>query len=185
MGHDWRVTHRTPDELQDGLDHVRAAPADRGILECIVCRPAVDERTVVGAGELSMLDGLVGDGWGTRSMADPVRQLTVMNARAIALIAGDRDRWPLAGDQLYVDLDLSEDNLPAGTRLTIGAATIEVSEAPHTGCAKFAERFGMDAARFVNTPENRKLRLRGLNARVVQPGTVGLGDIIAKLPPPN
>jgi MOSC domain-containing protein YiiM len=174
------VDHRTPDELEDGLDLVRAAPADRGSLELIVCRPAIGERTIIGAGELSLLEGLVGDGWGSRAKVDPARQLTVMNARATALLAGGRDRWPLAGDQLYVDLDISEDNLPAGTRLTIGTATIEISVEPHTGCAKFAERFGTEAARFVNTPECRKLRVRGLNARVVTPGTISVGDPITK-----
>ena len=103
-----------------------------------------------------------------------------MNARATDLFAGERDRWPLAGDQLYVDLDISEDNLPSGTRLRMGGAVIEISEEPHTGCAKFSERFGMDAARFVNSPEGRTLRLRGLNARVVQPGAISVGDTVAK-----
>ena len=105
-----------------------------------------------------------------------------MNARAAAAIAGERERWPLAGDQLYVDLDLSLANLPPGSRVQIGSAVIEFSEAPHTGCAKFSARFGVDALRFVNSPTGRELRLRGANCRVVVAGTVRPGDAIRKLP---
>jgi MOSC domain-containing protein YiiM len=112
---------------------------------------------------------------------DTSAQLTLMNARVIALIAPDRKRWPLAGDQLYVDLDLRPDNLPAGTRLALGSAVIEVTDAPHTGCAKFSGRFGSDAIRFVNSRAGRDLRLRGINARVVEPGRVRAGDTIRKL----
>jgi MOSC domain-containing protein YiiM len=174
--------HRTTDELEDGLDEVRSAPADNGVVELIARRTAIGQREVLDTGELTPDDGLVGDGWYIRDKSNPGRQLTVMNARAIALIAGERDRWALAGDQLYVDFDISEDNLPAGTRLSLGTAVIEISEAPHTGCAKFAERFGMDAARFVNSPEGTKLRVRGLNARVVQGGIVAVGDAVRKDP---
>jgi MOSC domain-containing protein YiiM len=176
------MTHRTTDELQDGLDDVRSAPADNGVVELIARRTAVGQREVLDTGELTTDDGLVGDGWYIRDKSNPGRQLTVMNARAIALVAGDRNRWALAGDQLYVDLDISEDNLPVGSRLSLGTAVIEISEEPHTGCSQFAERFGMDAARFVNSPEGRKLRLRGLNARVVQAGTVAVGDVVRKDP---
>lgn len=154
----------------------------------IVRRPAVDEREVVQAGELDTEAGLVGDNWRTRGSgstvdgsADPVRQITVMNSRCIALVAGEVGRWPLAGDQLYVDYDLSVDNLPPGTRLAVGSAIIEVSEAPHTGCSKFSGRFGMDALRFVNSPEGRRLRLRGMNARVVRSGSVRRGDAVEKI----
>ena len=174
------MSHRTSDDLIAGLDHVREAPRDDGTLVLIVRRPIVDEREVLDVGELTLDRGLVGDSWPDRTKVDPARQLTVMNARATDLFAGERDRWPLAGDQLYVDLDISEDNLPSGTRLRMGGAVIEISEEPHTGCAKFSERFGMDAARFVNSPEGRKLRLRGLNARVVQPGAISVGDTVAK-----
>ena len=114
--------------------------------------------------------------------AHPGRQLTLVNARAIALVARDRDRWPLAGDQLYVDLDLSPENLPAGTRLAVGEAVIEVTDQLHTGCAKYTARFGPAAIRFVNQPTGRSLRLRGMYARVVVPGTVRAGDAIRKLP---
>jgi MOSC domain-containing protein YiiM len=103
-----------------------------------------------------------------------------MNARVAALLAGPPDAWSAAGDQLYVDLDLGEANLPAGTRLAIGDAVLEVSAAPHTGCAKFSGRFGVDALRFVSTPEGRELRLRGMNTRVVRGGTIALGDVVTK-----
>jgi MOSC domain-containing protein YiiM len=184
------MDHRTRAELLAGLDHVKASPSDHGSLQLIVRRPGVDEREVLDAATLSLEDGLVGDGWRRRGSghtpdgsAEVDRQLTVMNARAIGLIAGDRDRWALAGDQLYVDLDLSGENLPAGTRLRFGDAVIEVSEPPHTGCSKFSGRFGVEALRLVNSDEGRRLRLRGMNARVVEPGTIRAGDVVSKLVP--
>ena len=125
--------------------------------------------------------GLVGDSWSTRGTRDPDRQLTLINARAAALVAVDRERWPLAGDQLYVDLDLSTENLPPGTRLAVGLALIEVTDQLHTGCAKFTARFGRDAIRFVNTGAGRELRLRGMYAKVVEGGVVRPGDAIRKL----
>lgn len=174
--------------VMEGIAHVAASPRDRGTLEMIVRRPAVGDREVLDAGELTPEDGLVGDNWRARGSlhtldrsAEPARQVTVMNARAVALFAGERDRWPLAGDQLFVDLDLSCDNLPAGTRLRIGEAVVEVSAEPHTGCAKFRARFGADAVRTANSPEGRRLRLRGINASVVTPGTVRTGDPVEKL----
>jgi hypothetical protein len=178
-------------ELAAGLDAIRAAPAEVGSLEMIVRRPAEDGREIVEEGLLTADDGLVGDLWrarGSRSTpdgaADPDRQLTVMGSRVIDLLAaGDRTAWPLAGDQLYVDLDLGVANLAAGTRLAIGDAVIEVTEPAHTGCAKFSARFGSEALRFVNSPEGRNLRLRGLNARVVRPGTIRRGDPVLRLPP--
>jgi MOSC domain-containing protein YiiM len=150
----------------------------------------VGEREVLAQGELDSQDGLVGDTWKVRSSSrtpdgspHPDMQINVMSARAIALIAQDKARWPLAGDQLFIDLDLSDDNLPPWTRLQIGAATIEVTDQPHTGCGKFVERFGVDAMKLVNSSLGRQLRLRGLNARVVVPGTVGVGDFVTKLTP--
>ena len=163
-------------DLETGLDHVRAAPADAGTLELIVARPAQDDRVALEEGELSLQDGLVGDNWLTRGGADlapdPEAQITVMNARYTHLIAGQRERWSLAGDQLYVDFDISVDNLPAGSLLEIGSAVIEVSAQPHTGCAKFTARFGPDALRLANSEVGRGLRLRGMNAKVVRPGTI-------------
>jgi MOSC domain-containing protein YiiM len=184
------VEHRTTDELEAGLDVVRDAPRDGGTLDLIVRRPAVGEREVLERAELSADVGVVGDTWRERGSrhtddgsAEVERQLTLMSSRAIALFASDPARWPLAGDQLYVDLDLSADNLPIGTRLQVGDAVVEVTAKPHTGCAKFADRFGIDAARFVNSPAGKELRLRGINAAVVEPGTVRAGDAITKVVP--
>lgn len=181
------MIHRTADELEAGLASVRQSPTDQGALELIVRRPLVDGREVVGVGELHADAGLVGDTWAvrpTKSTPDgsphPDKQLTVMNARAAALVAGDPERWALAGDQLYVDLDISMSNLPPGTRLQIGDAVIEITEPPHLGCAKFAGRFGADALRFVNSDAGRALRLRGANAKVVVPGTIRTGDPVRK-----
>ena len=179
--------HLTTDELTAALDHLRDAPADVGRVELVVRRPSLGEREVLDEGALDPEEGLVGDTWKTRGSgrtadgsAHPDMQLNVINARLSSLVAVDPDRRALAGDQLHVDLDLSEDNLPPGTQLALGSAVIEVTDQPHTGCAKFVERFGGDAMRFVNSPVGRALRLRGLNARVVQAGTVRPGDQISK-----
>ena len=182
------MRHAIPNELTSGLDEIRRSPADVGRLELVVRRPAEGEREVLAEGVLDLEEGLVGDSWRRRGSSrtpdgspNPLAQVTVMNVRTIALVAGDPERWPLAGDQLYVDLDLSLENLPAGTRLAVGEAVVEVTADPHTGCAKFSARFGSDALRFVNSPDGRELRLRGLNARVVQAGTVRAGDTVRKL----
>jgi hypothetical protein len=182
------VRHLTTADLEAGLDHIRQAPKDGGSLELIVRRPSVGAREVLAAGELAAGEGLSGDTWKIRASSrtadrspHPDMQLNVMSARAVALVAQARERWALAGDQLYVDMDISEQNLPPGTKLGFGGAVIEVTDQPHTGCAKFVERFGLDAMKFVNSPVGRSLRLRGLNARVVQPGTVRAGDIVRKL----
>jgi MOSC domain-containing protein YiiM len=184
-----RMGQGTKDEFEAALDTLRGSPADNGVVELIVRRPAVDERELLDRAELSVDAGLVGDTWRDRGSrhtpdgsAEADRQITIMNARAIALFAGeDRARWAEAGDQLFVDIDLSDANLPAGTRVQLGTAIIEVTTAPHNGCAKFAARFGHDAARFVNSPPGKELHLRGINARVVQGGTVARGDAAVKL----
>ena len=184
------VKHLDAPELEAGLGHVRESPPDHGTVEMIVRRPAVDEREVLAVGTLDADVGLAGDTWQVRGSsrtpdgsAHPGMQLTVINSRAALLVAQDPGRRQLAGDQLYVDLDLSPANLPAGTRLAIGSAVIEVSEEPHLGCAKFAARFGKEALRFVNSRVGRGLRLRGLNARIITSGTVRPGDRISKLAP--
>lgn len=173
--------YRTLDELNAGLPDIERSPKDEGELRLIVRRPGVGKREVVAEAELSETAGLVGDTWKTRKTRQgraphPDTQLNIMNARAAALVARSDDRWPLAGDQLYIDLDLSDDNLPAGMQLAIGTAIVEVTAEPHTGCGKFSERFGVDATKFVNSKEGRRLHLRGINARVVQPGTIRVGD---------
>jgi hypothetical protein len=188
MSTDAVVTHLTRDELDAGLDEIRRAPADRGTLELIVRRPSVNTREILEAGELDLTEGLVGDTWVKRGSSrskdgsrHPDMQLNIMGARTIALLAQSPERWALAGDQLYVDLDLSEANLPAGTQLAIGTAVVEITAQPHTGCGKFVERFGVEAMKFVNAPLGRELRLRGLNARVVTPGTIRAGDEVSKV----
>ena len=167
--------------LQAGLDEVRRSPRDDGKVELIVRRPVEDQRETLTEAHITADSGVVGDAWLAKG-ADPRAQVTVMNARAVALIAGSRDRWPLAGDQLYVDLDLGPANLPPGTRIEVGTAVLEVSDQPHRGCKKFAARFGLDALRFVNSPEGYASNLRGINTLVVRPGVVRLGDVIRKLP---
>ncbi|MEQ1731761.1 MAG: MOSC domain-containing protein, partial [Vicinamibacterales bacterium] len=188
---DATVTHPTLARLEAALDEIRQAPADVGALELIVRRPAVGVREVLDTAELDVVDGLVGDTWVKRGSSrtpdgrrHPDMQLNIMGVRMIALIAQSRDRWALAGDQLYVDFDLSEQNLPPGARLEIGGTIVEVTPQPHTGCGKFAERFGLDAMTFVNAPLGRSLRLRGLNARVIKPGTIHAGDRVAKVRSP-
>ena len=175
-------------ELEAGLGDIRLSPRDEGVLELIVRRPQEDAREVLEEGELHMEAGLVGDSWRARASSrtpdgspHPDSQLNVMNSRAVALVARDKGRWPLAGDQLYIDLDLSDENLPAGTRLALGSAVIEVTAQPHNGCKKFVSRFGLDAMKFVNSPVGKQLHLRGINARVVQPGVIRVGDVVRKI----
>ena len=178
-----QVMFLTTDQLEAGLVEIRSSPADQGVLELIVRRPATGQRELVEEARLDLEEGLVGDNWRSRGSgatedgsAHPEMQLNIMNARVAALVAQDRDRWPLAGDQLYLDLDLSTDNLPPGTRLALGTAVIEVTAIPHTGCKKFVERFGLDAMKFVNSGVGRELNLRGINARVVEAGMIRVGD---------
>ena len=182
------VTHLSIPELEAGMDHIRQAPKDNGILEMIVRRPRDDEREVIEQGELDRSEGLIGDNWKARGSkhsmdgsANVNAQITVMNSRATALVAQAEERWALAGDQLYIDLDLSDDNLPPGTQVAIGSAIIEISAVPHTGCKKFSARFGVEAMKFVNSPEGKRLHLRGINARIVQSGVIRVGDTVKKL----
>ena len=178
------------EELEAGLDAIRQAPKQEGTLELIVRRPKSGEREVLETGELNPNEGLAGDSWLARGRhvradgtVDTSTQLNVMNARTIALLAQSKDRWPLAGDQLFIDFDVSAANVPPGTKLAIGSAVIEVTDEPHTGCGKFSARFGPVATRFVNSREGRALQLRGINARVVQAGTIRTGDLVKKLAP--
>jgi len=182
------VKHLSMAELEAGLETIRQSPADNGVLQMIVRRPDTGERELLATGELDPVEGLVGDNWnarGSKATADgsahPDMQLTLMNARAAHLVAQRKDRWPLAGDQLYVDLDLSAENLPPGTQLALGSAIIEVTAVPHTGCKKFVSRFGLDAMKFVNSPVGKQLHLRGINTKVVQPGAIRVGDVVKKI----
>ena len=175
------LKHTPMETLTAGLDEVRRSPATTGVLELIVRRPRTDVREVVESAELDEAEGLVGDGWKTRGAAELERQITLANARLMALVAGEKQNWPPAGDQLYVDFDLSQDNAPPGTRLAIGDAVIEVTETPHTGCKKYASRYGLDALEFISTPMGKGLRLRGMYAKVIRSGTIRAGDAVRKL----
>jgi hypothetical protein len=183
-------TYLTFEELQEGLANIYQAPKEEGILEMIVRRPQVDAREILEEGELDPQCGLVGDNWSTRGeplgadgAPDAEYQLTIMNARVASLVAQVKDRWPLAGDQLFIDMDLSADNLPPGTQLGIGSAVIEITAKPHTGCKKFMARFGQDALEFISSPVGKQLKMRGIYAKVVQPGVIRVGDVAKKLKP--
>lgn len=182
------VLHISTAELEAGMPYIRQSPQDEGAVKMIVRRPQEDAREVVEEAQLSLTDGLAGDNWISRGSrhtpdgsANREAQITMMNARMIERIAQSEEDWPLAGDQLYVDLNLSDDNIPPGTRLAIGSAVLEVSAVPHSGCRKFSDRFGVEAMKFVNSPEGKQLHLRGINTRVVQAGTVHVGDVVKKL----
>jgi MOSC domain-containing protein YiiM len=166
-------------ELEAGLDEIRLSPRE-GTVELIVRRPSEGEREVLDEVELDPVRGVVGDRWYAGGRGERDRQVTLMNSRAAAVIAQTRERWPLAGDQLYVDFDLSEDHLPPGARLEIGSALVEVTAEDHLGCGKFTRRFGVDAMKFVNSEVGRALNLRGINVKITAPGTVRTGDAIRR-----
>jgi len=182
------MTHATMVELEQGLATIRQSPKTAGVLDLIVRRPVSEQREILATGQLDLVEGLVGDSWskrGSSRMADgsphPDMQLNIMNSRVIALVAQHKERWQLAGDQLFLDLDLSAENLPPGTQLALGSAILQVTDQPHTGCKKFMARFGLDALEFLSSPVGKALNLRGINAKVVQPGIVRVGDIAHKL----
>jgi len=178
----------TTEELEAALDHLRQAPKDDGVIELIVRRPEVDQREVLDEAELDTTLGLIGDNWKVRGSkrtpdgsSHPEMQINIMNSRVTALVAQERERWPLAGDQLYIDMDLSKENLPAGSRIAVGSAVLEVSPLPHTGCKKFVARFGVEAMEFVNSELGKLLCLRGINAKIIQGGTVRVGETAKKI----
>jgi hypothetical protein len=182
------IAHKSLQELTNSLSLVKLSPNDNGRLERIVRRPDVEAREVIVTGQLDIELGLIGDNWktrGSKKSADgsalPGAQITLMNSRVAAALAGGNEHWELAGDQLFVELDLSEENLPPGTHLAIGEALLEITDLPHTGCAKFAERFGKDALKFVSTQAGRAMRLRGVYAKVIRAGAIRAGDNIRKV----
>jgi hypothetical protein len=174
------MKHLTSEEIEAELNEVFESPKDNGTLALIVRRPRTDEREVLETGELEIEKGLVGDDWLTDDQ-NPEAQIAIMNSRIIELLAQGKERWKLAGDQLFIDLNLTDENLPAGTRLAIGSAILEVTPKPHNGCRKFVERFGLDAMKFVNSPVGKQYHLRGIYARVVQSGTIRQGDAVKKV----
>jgi hypothetical protein len=183
------ISHLNRPELEAGLSKIKQSPQDKGRVDCIVIRPKSDERVSLQKCELSPELGLHGDNWPSRvnslsfpdGSPNPKTQVSLMNSRSIDLIAQSQERWPLAGDNLYIDLDVSEENLQPGQRLSVGSVVLEITEIPHTGCAKFVKRFGADAMKFVNSTEGRKLRLRGVFAQIIQAGKVKVGDVVAKI----
>lgn len=182
------LDHVSMSLLESGLDDIRNAPKDDGVVRLIVCRPKIETRKILDVVELDKEIGMMGDNWSDRgssstpdNSSDIEAQLTIMNSRVISLMTGSDEQWELAGDQLYIDMDISRNNLAPGTQIKIGSAVIEVSKKPHTGCKKFSNRFGVDALKFVSTPLGKELCLRGINTRIVESGIVKTGDVVKKI----
>lgn len=182
------ATHLTTEQIEARLDWVEASPAECGTVEGLCIRPEVNGRQELESCRLSPAEGVDGDFWVRKSFmtlddgsSDPAVQVAIMNSRAVDVIAGSRDRWKLAGDQLFVDFDLSESNLAPGDRLHVGPAILEITPVPHTGCGMFQERFGAAAVRFYNSKVGKAMRLRGVYAQVVQEGVVSVGDTVRKV----
>ena len=182
------IKHLTLADLEAGLDNIRQSPKDQSVLDLIVSRPEEDAREVMELADLDVTVGLVGDTWQDRpssrsanGQAHPDMQITLMNSRVANLLAQDKSRWQLSGDQLFADIDLSKANMPPGARISVGAAILEATDQPHTGCEKFAARFGIDALKFISTPIGKELQMRGINMKVVQSGEIKPGDIVKKL----
>ena len=180
--------HLTTQQLEDGLEHIKNSPKDITLIDMIVCRPNEGDRKMLQEGYLDKEKGLVGDNWlerGSLKTADgsshPEMQLNIMNSRSISLIAQQKDRWPLAGDQLFIDINLTDKNIPAGTKLSVGQAIVEVTAIPHNGCKKFTDRFGIDAVKFVNSSIGKELHLRGVNAKIIKSGIIKVGDMVKKI----
>ncbi|MDA1190559.1 MAG: MOSC domain-containing protein [Candidatus Poribacteria bacterium] len=184
------IAHLTTEQIEAKLDWIQSAPTDNGTLEGICIRPASNERVELERCRLSPKLGVEGDSWARKcwktladGSPDPDVQVTIMNARAIEVMAGSRDRWKWAGDQLFADFNVGVDNLQPGDRVRIGDALLEITAEPHNGCDKFKDRFGLDALKYVNSPDGKSLRLRGIYARIVEEGVINVGDTIRKVNP--
>ena len=182
------IKHLSTPDLEAGLEQIRNSPKNQSVLDMIVSRPEEDAREIMELADLDVVVGLVGDTWQDRpsarsgdGKAHPDMQITLMNSRVADLVAQSKERWPLSGDQLFADLDLSKTNVPPGTRISVGKAVLEVTDQPHTGCKKFASRFGVDALKFISSPATEVLQLRGINLKVVEGGEIKPGDIVKKL----
>ena len=182
------IKHLSTPDLEAGLERIRNSPKNQSVLDMIVSRPEEDAREIMELADLDVVVGLVGDTWQARpsarsgdGKAHPDMQITLMNSRVADLVAQSKERWPLSGDQLFADLDLSKTNVPPGTRISVGKAVLEATDQPHTGCKKFASRFGVDALKFISSPATEVLQLRGINLKVVEGGEIKPGDIVKKL----
>lgn len=180
----------TIEEIESRLENIKQSPKDAGVIVLLVCRPATDERQIITKAKLELQNGLEGDNWKTRGSkstpdksADPEAQITLMNSRVIDLLTEHQNDWQLAGDQIFVDFDLSLDHLPPHSKIQVGSAILEISAKPHTGCKKFSDRFGIQALEFISTPQGKSLRMRGVNARVIQAGEIHVGDVVRKVSP--
>ena len=174
-------TRLSYDELEAGWAQLSPSPSDDGSVDMIVRRPARDQREELSSAAFTAEAGLAGDDWLRRS-GNPQAQITLMNSRLIQLLTGDKTRWAEAGDQLFVDLDISKANLPPGARLQIGEVVMEISPLPHEGCTKFARRFGGPARKWIMSDEGVLERRRGVYATVIEDGAIKQGDRIQKLP---
>ena len=182
------IKHLSTPDLVAGLEQIRNSPKNQSVLDMIVSRPEEDAREIMELADLDVVVGLVGDTWQDRpsarsgdGKAHPDMQITLMNSRVADLVAQSKERWPLSGDQLFADLDLSKTNVPPGTRISVGKAVLEATDQPHTGCKKFASRCGVDALKFISSPATEVLQLRGINLKVVEGGEIKPGDIVKKL----
>ena len=182
------IKHLSTPDLEAGLEQIRNSPKNQSVLDMIVSRPEEDAREIMELADLDVVVGLVGDTWQDRpsarsgdGKAHPDMQITLMNSRVADLVAQSKERWPLSGDQLFADLDLSKTNVPPGTRISVGKAVLEATDQPHTGCKKFASRFGVDALKFISSPATEVLQLRGINLKVVEGGEIKPGATVKQL----
>jgi hypothetical protein len=182
------VKHLSTADLEASLDDIKNSPKSETVLDMIVSRPEEDGREIMSLADLDIEVGLVGDTWQDRpsarsgdGKAHPDMQITIMNSRVAQLVAQAKERWPLSGDQLFADIDLSVANMPPGTRIAVGSAVLEATDQPHTACKKFSARYGTDATKFLSSPEGKELQLRGINCKVVQNGEIKPGDVVKKL----
>lgn len=178
------------EEVEAGVENIKESPKNNGVLQLIVRRPETETREIISTGKINFENGLEGDNWKPRgsrhtpdNSADPEAQITLMNSRVIDLLANDKENWQLAGDQLFVNMDLSIENLPPLSQIQMGSAILEISAKPHTGCKKFSGRFGIEALVFISTPLGKSLRMRGVNAKVIQAGEIHVGDVIRRVSP--
>lgn len=168
------------DVLETRLAELPPAPRDLGTLTLIVRRREGGTRELLERVALTPEEGLPGDAWGRRPPLNPEAQLAVIQTDIAELIANGQP-LPLFGDNLFLNLDLSRENLPTGSRLRVGAAVLEVTPKPHNGCAKFHARFGAAALRFASHPDRRHLNLRGIYLKVVEGGELAVGDAVMVL----